>query len=60
VNLADVAESRLSVPPREGDAGRELGLTSRFMGAVPWVVLAILATTLVGVEWLSYHLRWTE
>lgn len=60
INLTDAAETRIE-PDKAGRPPQDaLALTGRLFGTVPWVALAVLATALVGVEWLTYHRRWTE
>jgi hypothetical protein len=62
VNLADELESRIA-PIAAGSAAdldTRLGLSGRLLATVPWLALAGLAAGLIGLEWLTYHHRWTE
>lgn len=60
VNLADAGESRLRPVPPPAGSDERLALSKPLLGTAPWLALAALATVLVGLEWLTYHRRWTE
>lgn len=60
INLTDERESRIAPPPPPAGAPDRLALTGRFLATVPWLALTILAAGLIGLEWLTYHYRWTE
>ncbi|UCG15620.1 MAG: hypothetical protein JSV19_10030 [Phycisphaerales bacterium] len=60
VNLTDARESRITPVLAPYDPTERLALTGRLLGAVPWLALATAATLLIGIEWLTYHYRWTE
>jgi hypothetical protein len=60
VNLTDARESRIAPAITAYDPAERLGLTGRLFGAVPWLALAAAAAGLIGLEWLTYHYRWTE
>ena len=60
VNLADAGESRITPVVAPQDPTERLALTERLFGTVPWLALAVAAMLLVGIEWLTYHYRWTE
>ncbi|HZW06901.1 MAG TPA: hypothetical protein VFF65_07230, partial [Phycisphaerales bacterium] len=60
VSLLDAAESRTTPVPTPADPSQTLGLSRRLFSTVPWVALAGLAMLLISLEWLTYHLRWTE
>ncbi len=60
VNLTDARESRITPVRAPHDPTERLALTGRLLGAVPWLTLALAATLLIGLEWLTYHYRWTE
>jgi hypothetical protein len=59
VNIASSAETRIA-PAAADDPAERLGLSRSLLGGVPWFVLALVAAALIGAEWLTYHLRWTE
>ena len=60
INLTNEHESRIKpVHPKE-DPREQLALSDRIAGLVPWLALAVFAALLVGLEWLTYHFRWTE
>jgi VWA domain-containing protein/aerotolerance regulator-like protein len=60
VNLADESETRIAPTKASQSPEERLALSQRFMGLAPWLALALAATTLIGLEWLTYHFRWTE
>ncbi len=60
INLTDETESQIKPVAGGTDPGEQLALTQRMAGVVPWLALAMLATALVSLEWLTYHFRWTE
>ncbi len=62
VNLTSEDESRLALTRAQPDedVSARLALTGRLFSTVPWLALAAIAAGLVGVEWLTYHFRWTE
>ncbi len=60
VNLADATESRIAIVKPEKTPAELLALSDRLFGTVPWLALAAIAATLIGVEWMTYHHRWTE
>ena len=60
VNLADEGESRILPMPAPVPPEQLLPLSDSLFGTVPWLALATLATLLIGMEWLTYHMRWTE
>lgn len=60
VNLADAGESRIAPLGAAQPPEDRLTLTGRLFGAVPWLAMAVVAALLVGLEWLTYHFRWTE
>lgn len=60
INLTDERESRIAPPPAPTSAPDKLALTGRLLATVPWLALTILAAGLIGLEWLTYHYRWTE
>lgn len=60
VNLADESESRIAPARADSSFEQKLVLSGRLLGAMPWLALACAATTLIGIEWLTYHHRWTE
>lgn len=60
VNLTDPAESSIAPVPAAKDPKSELMLSGRLFGAMPWFAFAAAAAMLVTLEWLTYHMRWTE
>jgi hypothetical protein len=60
VNLTDARESRITPLSAARPVDQRLVLTGRLFGTVPWRALAVLAASLIGLEWLTYHFRWTE
>lgn len=60
VNLADNDESNIRPMPAKVEPTEQLQLSGRLLGMVPWFVLALAATALVVLEWLTYNYRWTE
>ena len=60
INLTDVQESRNVPILATQNPAERLALTDRLFGTVPWLALAIAATLLVCIEWLTFHYRWTE
>lgn len=62
VNLADESESRINPAHLSSDEqiADRLPLTGRLLSTSPWMALAILAASLITLEWMTYHLRWTE
>ena len=60
INLTDERESRIRPTPLEADPTRRLHLSAPLAGTVPWLALAMLASGLITLEWLTYHFRWTE
>ncbi|HEY3246182.1 MAG TPA: BatA and WFA domain-containing protein [Phycisphaerae bacterium] len=62
VTLNDENESRIAPTGARAaeDAERQLALSGRLFSTVPWVALATIAAALIGLEWLTYHFRWTE
>ncbi|MBI5862943.1 MAG: VWA domain-containing protein [Planctomycetes bacterium] len=60
VNLTDEAETRIAPPQGLPAPEERLGLSQRLFSAVPWLALAVFAAGLIGLEWLTYHYRWTE
>lgn len=60
INLADAGESRIAPAPAVADAALQLHLSRGILGSMPWVGLALLALAAIGLEWMTYHFRWTE
>lgn len=60
INLADAGESRIGPVASKENATEKLMLSRRFLGAMPWLGLTMLALLVISVEWMTYHLRWTE
>lgn len=62
VNLTSETESRIAPTPGTSDAilTAQLPLSGRLLSTAPWLALAVLAMTLVLLEWLTHQQRWTE
>jgi hypothetical protein len=60
VNLAEDRETRIGPVAATRPVEDQLVLSRQWFGWPPWLVLAALALGLVGLEWLTYHYRWTE
>jgi hypothetical protein len=60
ISLADGDESRIEPLLSAEDPAKKLVLSGRLVGALPWIALAGVAALVVALEWLTYHLRWTE
>lgn len=60
VNLADENETRIAPMVADRSPSEMLALTDRLFGTVPWLALAAAAAALIGLEWFTYHYRWTE
>ena len=60
INLTDERESRIGPVAPAASLETQLALTRRVFGVLPWLALSMLATALIGIEWLTYHFRWTE
>ena len=60
VNLTNERESRIRPVAAAVEPTERLPLSDPLLGTVPWLALAVAATALIGLEWLTYHFRWTE
>ncbi|MCZ6697538.1 MAG: BatA and WFA domain-containing protein [Planctomycetota bacterium] len=60
VNLHDRRESRIAPDKAAEPPEKRLALSGRLFGTVPWLAFSMLAAALIGLEWLTYHHRWTE
>jgi len=60
VNIGDAGESRIAPVAAPGDPAEALVLSGRLLGTMPWLALAVAASLLVALEWLTFHFRWTE
>lgn len=60
VNVASDMESRIACVSGVDDPAQRLGLSRSILGRTPWFVLAVAALGLITLEWMTYHLRWTE
>ena len=60
INLTDEHETRLAPSISNQGSGTPLVLSRRIGGAMPWLAFAMAACSLVVVEWLTFHFRWTE
>jgi hypothetical protein len=60
MNIGSADESRIGPVAKGEDPHEKLGLSKRWLGGMPWTLLACVAALGVVFEWLTYHLRWTE
>lgn len=60
VSIGDPAESLIAPIASAEDPATVLVLSGRLLGTMPWLGLAMAASLLVALEWLTFHFRWTE